>query len=75
MNNSASICPLCGQLNQCAQAGVAAPVANCWCFAKKIAPEILEKIPPGVDLRCICPNCATGAIDNAKQPASTKDHE
>ncbi|WP_417661388.1 cysteine-rich CWC family protein [Pseudomonas sp.] len=60
MNNSASTCPLCGQLNQCAQAGVTAPVASCWCFAEKISPEILKKIPAGIDRSCICPRCAKG---------------
>ncbi|MGX5218344.1 MULTISPECIES: cysteine-rich CWC family protein [Pseudomonas] len=73
MNNSASTCPLCGQLNQCAQAGVPSPVASCWCFAEKIPPEVLEKIPPGIDRRCICPRCAKGlaATDNNNKTPQT----
>ncbi|MFI8483022.1 cysteine-rich CWC family protein [Pseudomonas sp. NPDC078700] len=67
MTTSASTCPLCGQLNQCAQAGVAAPVHSCWCFAQKIAPEILEKIPAGMDRSCICPRCAKALNDTADQ--------
>ncbi|ARU87503.1 cysteine-rich CWC family protein [Pseudomonas sp. M30-35] len=75
MNNSASTCPLCGQLNQCAQAGVAAPVKSCWCFAERISPEVLKKIPAGIDRSCICPRCAKGfdttEANHAVQPATT----
>lgn len=68
MTNAQNICPLCGQLNQCAQAGSTVAVESCWCFAKKIDPRILEQIPAGIDRSCICPRCAM-ALPIEPEPA------
>jgi len=61
MSGSAQHCPSCGQLNQCAQAGSATPVEQCWCFSLSIAPELLDVLPAEQRNRaCLCPRCAQG---------------
>lgn len=56
---SPTLCPLCGQRNQCAQADSATPVHDCWCFAAAIAPGALERLPADQRNRaCLCPRCA-----------------
>ncbi|WP_339514975.1 cysteine-rich CWC family protein [Pseudomonas sp. RL_15y_Pfl2_60] len=75
MHTSANTCPLCGQPNQCAQATVTAPVTSCWCFAEKISPEVLEKIPAGIDRSCICPRCAKGLAATEGEPPAVSRPE
>lgn len=59
MSTPATHCPRCGQLNQCAQAGSATPVEQCWCFSLSIAPELLDSLPAEQRNRaCLCPRCA-----------------
>ena len=52
-----SICPLCGEPNQCAMA--ADPVAKeCWCGDKVFPRELLSQIPEkAVRRACICSKC------------------
>jgi hypothetical protein len=52
-----SLCPLCGQDNQCAIAA-GRPPQDCWCMQKVIDAQMLQTIP--TDQRgkvCICPAC------------------
>jgi Cysteine-rich CWC len=54
-----SVCPLCGGPNSC---GAAAGKRSCWCYATKIPPEVLDRIPAeSRDQACICERCATSA--------------
>jgi len=50
-------CPLCGELNQCAQA--ADPTATeCWCGPMNFPHDLLARVPePAVRRACICQNC------------------
>ncbi|MDP2371679.1 cysteine-rich CWC family protein [Rhodoferax sp.] len=56
------LCPLCGQLNQCAmeiekQTGV--PQSACWCCTATISAELLSQIPEGArNQACVCAACA-----------------
>lgn len=49
-------CPICRRDNHCA---AAEGRAACWCFARSISRDVLERIPPQArDKACICPDCA-----------------
>ncbi|MBP7301651.1 MAG: cysteine-rich CWC family protein [Brachymonas sp.] len=59
--DAAQRCPLCGQLNQCAQQAGAAP-APCWCMQRPALgrdwlaqhlPSSATQSPPS----CLCPAC------------------
>ena len=53
------LCPLCGQVNQCAPAAAGRLGVDCWCSRATIAAATLARIG-AADLRqaCICPSCA-----------------
>ena len=54
-----SICPLCGQGNECAMAKGS---AGCWCERLSIPAEVLERVPePAKRKVCVCLRCAEGA--------------
>lgn len=56
-----SICPLCGQPNECG-----ARNATCWCFNLKMDAAILEQIPEAQrNMACICQKCATRRTDQS----------
>jgi hypothetical protein len=56
-----SVCPLCGQPNQCAMEqgeGDAAPVP-CWCTNVVFTAELLQRIPEAArNKACVCQACA-----------------
>ncbi|MEG1101240.1 MAG: cysteine-rich CWC family protein [Comamonas sp.] len=55
-----SVCPLCGQTNQCAVAA-GLPAEDCWCMQTRIAPQVLERIPAAQRRQsCVCPACGQG---------------
>ena len=53
-----SLCPLCGQANQCAiSAGL--PPESCWCMQTTVSQQALARLPSKArGKRCICPACA-----------------
>lgn len=59
------LCPLCGQVNQCAMeveraTGVKQP--PCWCTEASFDAALLAGIPAQArDIACICPACAQAA--------------
>ena len=63
-----SVCPLCGQPNQCAiSAGL--PPESCWCMQTPVSPDALAQLPAEARGKaCICPVCAQGPA-NPSQPA------
>ena len=60
---AASLCPLCGALNQCAmeeerETGVKQE-EPCWCVAMSFDEDLLARLPPEKrNLACICAVCA-----------------
>ena len=49
-------CPLCGEPNDC---GLAAGKTDCWCFAVKISPAALVRLPEEARGKvCMCRKCA-----------------
>lgn len=67
------LCPLCGQANQCTQADPRTAHQPCWCFAARIPPAVLQRLPEALrDRQCLCPNCAQVALEHvpsAESPA------
>jgi hypothetical protein len=63
-----SVCPLCGQPNQCAmeqREGDTAPVP-CWCTTAVFSAELLQRIPEAArNKACVCQACATRAADRS----------
>jgi len=61
-----TLCPLCGQSNQCAgqverATGVKQP--PCWCIQATFSAELLARVPePARRLACICAACARNAV-------------
>ncbi|MBC7480557.1 MAG: cysteine-rich CWC family protein [Rhizobacter sp.] len=57
-----SLCPVCGQPNQCAmemQRATGLEQKACWCTHVDFSRELLAKIRPELrGLSCICPRCA-----------------
>ena len=59
-----SLCPVCGQPNQCAmevQKATGLEQQPCWCTHVDLSLDLLAKIPP--ELRgkaCVCPGCDQG---------------
>lgn len=63
---SAAACPLCGGDNACAMASGDGGVGECWCFAARIPPETLARIPREErGRRCVCARCAGAAATAA----------
>lgn len=65
-----SICPLCGQPNQCAmeqRQGDAAPVP-CWCTRSVFTSELLQRIPEAAQgVACVCQGCAASITPPPRQ--------
>ncbi|ART50280.1 cysteine-rich CWC family protein [Acidovorax carolinensis] len=59
-----SVCPLCGQGNQCAvAAGQAAD--TCWCMSAQLSAAALAAVPDALRGRaCICPTCGAAATQS-----------
>lgn len=58
----AAACPLCGGDNACAMASGDGGAGECWCFAARIPPETLARIPEEErGRRCVCARCAGAA--------------
>ncbi len=63
MSSTANICPICGQINQCAmeieiETGIK-QVEPCWCTRVKFDADLLARVPPAKrNLACICVACA-----------------
>lgn len=56
-SSPASLCPLCGQQNECAIVA-GRPAQACWCMAARIPAEVLAAIPPAArGTACVCPGC------------------
>ncbi|MBD3893854.1 MAG: hypothetical protein EST26_08315 [Hydrogenophaga sp.] len=60
----ASLCPLCGQDNRCAQQASSASGTSaatplpCWCVAQTFAPALLAQVPAAAQGRaCVCAAC------------------
>jgi hypothetical protein len=70
MSHDTGRCPLCGQLNQCAQADPAGAGNDCWCFTTKVSAEALARLSEEqIDVSCLCPTCAKGvAAATANEP-------
>ena len=71
-----SLCPLCGQGNQCAneaERATGVPQGPCWCTTAVFTPELLAQVPVEAQrLACICASCAAAAAGGAtkKTPPS-----
>lgn len=55
-----SRCPLCGEVNVCAQVVTenSERGQNCWCMQEKVPPALLEKLPESHrNLACVCQAC------------------
>jgi hypothetical protein len=61
-----SLCPLCGQPNDCAMA--ADPNATvCWCEDLEFPQELLDQVPENAQRKtCICRNCLENFIKDQK---------
>jgi len=61
-----TVCPLCGQFNQCAGqverlTGIKQP--PCWCNTASFAAELLARIPePARRKACVCATCASQSL-------------
>jgi hypothetical protein len=54
-----SVCPLCGQKNQCAleiEKLTGEPQPPCWCVGQEFPKELLEKVPVQ-RMACTCLEC------------------
>lgn len=61
------LCPVCGQLNQCAAAS-GGTAQDCWCYNAVISAEALAAIPPrDIGKRCLCPACAGVKGENVSE--------
>lgn len=62
---SANICPLCGQLNQCAmevEHATGVKQAPCWCTQTQFSAELLNNIPEAArGIACLCPACVNAS--------------
>ena len=65
-----SLCPLCGQSNQCAnETERATGIAQgpCWCTTAVFTPELLARVPAEARrLACICARCAAAAATDTQ---------
>jgi hypothetical protein len=55
---NSSICPLCGQDNDCALARTKSPDAHCWCLELTI-PRDVRNAAMALGKACVCHSCAT----------------
>lgn len=54
---SKSLCPLCGQENNCVVEKGLDP-ATCWCMFTKVPSELLDSVPESERRKsCICKEC------------------
>jgi len=59
----ASICPLCGQANECASAQGQSAQA-CWCVNVTFSAALLARVPENLrNVACICQACAAKQND------------
>ena len=64
-----SVCPLCGQPNQCAIAA-GRPAESCWCMTQAIDPAALAALPQEAPGKvCICAACGAPTPDE-QQPSA-----
>jgi hypothetical protein len=60
-----SICPVCGEPNQCAievAKSTGKPLQECWCASAVFTAEILFKVPAqAINKACICKKCAASS--------------
>ena len=67
-----SVCPLCGQSNECAIAA-GRPAESCWCMTQAINPAALAALPQeGRGKVCICAACGAPA-SVAQHPSAAGD--
>jgi hypothetical protein len=64
---AASLCPLCGQPNQCAmeiEHATGVEQAPCWCTQVTFSQSLLDSIPATArQMSCVCAACATKKQD------------
>ena len=57
-----TVCPLCGQANQCAmelEKATGQPQGPCWCTQVDFSADLLSHIPtPARGVACVCAACA-----------------
>ena len=64
-----SVCPLCGQSNECAIAA-GRPAESCWCMTQAIDPAALAALPQEAPGKvCICAACGAPTPDE-QQPSA-----
>ena len=67
-----SVCPLCGQSNECAIAA-GLPAESCWCMTQAIDPAALAALPQEARGKvCICAACGAPA-SVAQHPSAAGD--
>ena len=67
-----SVCPLCGQSNECAIAA-GRPAESCWCMTQAIDPAALAALPHEARGKvCICAACGAPA-SVAQHPSAAGD--
>ncbi|MFK7975021.1 MAG: cysteine-rich CWC family protein [Halioglobus sp.] len=67
---SQTLCPLCGNDNQCAMAAGREP-ETCWCMEAEFSKEALAKVPEeAVNKVCICPACGRATTDAEQEPGN-----
>ena len=53
-----SLCPLCGEANECQLCSPAAYKGPCWCAQVEVPAELLAQVPEALRNRaCICAGC------------------
>ena len=56
-----TICPLCGEPNQCAleiAKATGKPLEECWCVSVAFTEETLSRVPPhALNKACVCKKC------------------
>jgi Cysteine-rich CWC len=59
-----SLCPLCGQINQCAmeiEKSTGIKQAACWCVGMDFSADLIASVPKEAQGQaCICAACAAG---------------
>lgn len=68
---NATLCPLCGQANQCAmevEKATGQPQPPCWCTATDLSfsEALLARVPADARRKaCICVRCAQASIESS----------
>jgi hypothetical protein len=61
-----TVCPVCGQPNQCAmeiQKATGLEQQACWCTHVDFSRDLLARIPPELQgMSCICARCAQSGL-------------